>query len=92
MFLFFHGDPDENIFFSHQGGLERQERQPGGVQQENLDVIFRRCDTSYYPIFLWQIRWKCIHKDLRPPGCPRTPRTTSWWSTTRKTYVSIMDV
>ena len=26
-------------------GLERQERQPGGVQQEKLDVMFRRCDT-----------------------------------------------
>ena len=93
--LFFHGDYDENVFFliqSHQGGLERREWRPGGVQQVNLDVIFRRCDTSFNPIFLWQIRWKCFHNDLRPPGCPRTPRTTSWWSTTRKTYVSFMDV
>ena len=52
--LFFHGDYDENVFFliqSHQGGLERRERQPGGVQQEKLDVMFRRCDTSYNPIF-----------------------------------------
>ena len=93
--LFFHGDYDENVFFliqSHQGGLERREWRPGGVQQVNLDVIFRRCDTSFNPIFLWQIRWKYFHNDLRPPGCPRTPRTTSWWSTTRKTYVSFMDV
>ena len=52
--LFFHSDHDENVFLliqSHQGGLERRERQPGGVQQEKFDVIFRRCDTSYNPIF-----------------------------------------
>ena len=52
--LFFYGDHDENVFFpiqSHQRGLERRERQPGGVQQEKLDVMFRRCDTSYNPIF-----------------------------------------
>ena len=65
--LFFHGDYDENVFFpiqSHQRGLERRERQPGGVQQEKLDVMFRRCDTSYNPIFLWRIQWKCFHNDL----------------------------
>ena len=88
-------DHDENVFFpiqSLQHGLERRERQPSGLQQEKLDVMFRRCDTSYNPIFSWQIRWNCIHKDLRPPGCPRAPRTTSWWSTTRKTHVFIMDL
>ena len=41
---------------SHQGGLECKERQPSGVQKEKLDVMFRRCDTSYNPIFLWRIR------------------------------------
>ena len=77
---------------SHQGGLERKKRQPSGVQKEKLDVMFRRCEKSYNPIFLWQIRWNGFHNDLRSPGCPKTPRTTSWWSTTRKTYVSVMDV
>ena len=65
--IFFYGDHDENVFFpiqSHQRGLERRERQPGGVQQEKLDVMFRRCDTSYNPIFLWRIQWKCFHNDL----------------------------
>ena len=74
---------------SHQGGLEREERR--GVQKEKLDVMFGRCDKSYNPNFLWQIRWNGFHKDLRPPGWPRTLRTTSWWST-RKTHVFIMDV
>ena len=52
--LFFHCNHDENVFFliqSLQGGIERRERQPGGVQQEKLDVMFRGCDTSYNPIF-----------------------------------------
>ena len=52
--LYFHYLLDKNQLFqiqSHQVGLERRERQPGGVQQEKLDVMFRRCDTSYNPIF-----------------------------------------
>ena len=37
---------------SHQGCLERRERQPGGIQQEKLDVMIRRCDTSYNHIYV----------------------------------------
>ena len=41
--LFFHGEYDGNVFFpiqSHQSGLERRERHPGGVHRVKFDVIF----------------------------------------------------
>ena len=50
------------------------------------------CDTCYNPIFLWRMRWKYFYLDLASPGWPRTLRRTSWWSTARETYVSIMDM
>ena len=92
--LFFHGRYDGNVFiriWGPQDVLELRERHPGGVQQGKIMSLLWMCDTSYKPIFLWRKRWKCFHNDLSLPGWPRTPRTTSWWSTTRKTHVFIMD-
>ena len=85
--LIFHGDFDAIVFISiwlHQDGLERREGHPGGVQQEKCMFLLWTCDTCYYPIFLWRIRWKYFHFDLASPGWPRTPRRTSWWSTARQ--------
>ena len=85
--LFFYAEYDGNIFIlirRHQDGLEHREGHPGGVQQEKCMFLLWTCDTCYYPIFLWRIRWKYFHFDLASPGWPRTPRRTSWWSTARQ--------
>ena len=85
--LFFYAKYDGNIFIlirRHQDGLEHREGHPGGVQQEKCMFLLWTCDTCYYPIFLWRIRWKYFHFDLASPGWPRTPRRTSWWSTARQ--------
>ena len=71
--LIFHGDFDAIVFISiwlHQDGLERREGHPGGVQQEKCMFLLWTCDTCYYPIFLWRIRWKYFHFDLASPGWP----------------------
>ena len=89
MILFFHVNHNENVFFlihSHQGVQEYQERQPGGVQQEKLDVMFRIHLITLF--FYGRYKRNVFIIILRPPGCPRTLRTTSWLSTTRKTYVN----
>ena len=46
---------DENVFIrirTHKYGLERRERHPVGVQQEELHFMFMMCDTFENPIFL----------------------------------------
>ena len=80
--LFFHGEHDGNIFFpiqSHQSGLERRERHPGGVQQVKFDVIFYYVKYILQPYFfmantmeiffspIWG-QQGCLERRERPPG------------------------